>query len=84
MSYAYNRRKKERRKSRSTEEKEVARKIRSGLYPRFLFRRAKLEDGHTEILEPKRLRYFSKGEERAFNVKGLTLRLVSTLKKFLE
>jgi hypothetical protein len=85
MSLVKDRAKKERRKAKGDGYKRVRNRIRSGLYPRFMFRKVTLEDGRTEILEPRKLTYMtSPTGERMYHKSGLTLRLVSVIKAMLE
>lgn len=93
MSIGYNRKKKDRKKARSSEHKRIARAISQGEMPRYMFRKVTLEDGRTEILEPRKLEYKTREVtaadgvgttvERAYKTKGLTMRLVSVIKTLL-
>lgn len=88
MSQSYNRRKKEAKKQRSTEEKRIRREIRSGRFPKYMFAKdsAGLEHKFLTTVVGEHFyngkKYTVKAGEYA--AKGLTLRAVSTLKELLK
>lgn len=74
MSYSYKGRKKQRRAARSQDEKSIARRIRSGEFPRFSLAK--------DAKNPKALERRSK--KRGRRQGGLTLRLISSMKVIKE
>lgn len=85
MSVGRNRLKKERKKARSPEHKRIARQVKQGVLPKYMFAKHTLEDGRTEILEPRKLQYKARQlpdgtTEKAYKANGLTLRLVDVIK----
>ena len=88
MSQSYSRRKKEAKAQRSQEEKRVRREIRSGRFPKYMFAKDSAGLEHKFLTTAEGEHYY-KGKKYTvkpgeYAAKGLTLRVISTLKELLK